>query len=641
MIRGTPNVIVESDAAIPAVRGIGSTVTTNQIFASGVVPRVPVLVDGVATPIAASMSFMRNSGWDVSTVEVTKGPQPTSTGRNAFAGAIRMFTNDPVFEPEYSLRLGGHNNRENRNGAFMINQPLIDDELAIRLTGERSDNKAIVKVYDPRVTRYNPNDEDYQQIRGKIRYAPQAVGGLDIQLTHADIRAQGQYAPLIEPSNARSQASNNNFLYLGGYETIERKNSIAEINYKLTDGLKLFTRLSRGKNQLIYPFKGTWQPEFRPFGTITYDTQEDELEAYLQFSGHSIVKKGVLGIVRNHQEEVLDNYVKNAPQGTKPFLMDANAQARNTGIYGEVEIGLDQLWVGLEGLTLIAGGRFEQDNRYRIVGVDEHVQSNRSFSENIFLPKLGARYAFDDTAEIGYTYSQSYRPAGVEVDLVSGFFTPAGSPNQFLIAEFDKETMESHEIHVKKSFLNDQLKLGGTAFHYIYRDAQVAGASPTKSAFRRGFTLIGNVPEAIGKGLELNADYTHENGITIGAAAGWLDTEITDAGKIAKAFRNHPLPKSPKFTSNLSVGYEDDSGLFVRTDARYVDDMTTYLAARQNHLSGYTIVDFIGGYDLNEQFSLDGYVTNLFDKAYLVDNSYNRKIIGRPRTIGLSLKAEL
>ncbi|MEM8839853.1 MAG: TonB-dependent receptor plug domain-containing protein, partial [Pseudomonadota bacterium] len=99
VINSSPNVIADEDGTLPTVRGISSTVNTNQVLGSGVLPRVPILVDNVATGAAQSSGLLSNTAWDVSTVEVAKGPQATSTGQNAFSGAIRIFTNDPVFEP--------------------------------------------------------------------------------------------------------------------------------------------------------------------------------------------------------------------------------------------------------------------------------------------------------------------------------------------------------------------------------------------------------------------------------------------------------------------------------------------------------------------------------------------------------------
>ena len=52
--------------------------------------------------------------WDVNTIEVARGPQATSGGRNSIAGAVRIETNDPIFDFEGAARA----NYFNRDGTF-------------------------------------------------------------------------------------------------------------------------------------------------------------------------------------------------------------------------------------------------------------------------------------------------------------------------------------------------------------------------------------------------------------------------------------------------------------------------------------------------------------------------------------------
>jgi outer membrane receptor protein involved in Fe transport len=73
--------------------------------------------------------------WDVNSIEVFKGPQSTSQGKNALAGTIVVKSNDPVFDEEASLRLG-YGSDNTQITSLMLNSALTDD-LAIRFAGER------------------------------------------------------------------------------------------------------------------------------------------------------------------------------------------------------------------------------------------------------------------------------------------------------------------------------------------------------------------------------------------------------------------------------------------------------------------------------------------------------------------------
>jgi len=73
--------------------------------------------------------------WDVENIEVYKGPQSTSQGKNALAGTIVVNSKDPVFYREGSVRLGlGSDNTQITS--LMFNEA-INDEFAIRFAGER------------------------------------------------------------------------------------------------------------------------------------------------------------------------------------------------------------------------------------------------------------------------------------------------------------------------------------------------------------------------------------------------------------------------------------------------------------------------------------------------------------------------
>ncbi len=75
------------------------------------------------------------SMWDVNSIEVFKGPQSTSQGKNSLAGTIVVKSNDPVFDTEGSVRLG-YGSDNTQITSLMFNTALTND-LAIRVAGER------------------------------------------------------------------------------------------------------------------------------------------------------------------------------------------------------------------------------------------------------------------------------------------------------------------------------------------------------------------------------------------------------------------------------------------------------------------------------------------------------------------------
>jgi len=73
--------------------------------------------------------------YDVDRVEVARGPQSTSYGRAATGGAVNIITSKPnltEFEARASFDYGTYNTMKPE---FMVNVPLIDNELGIRIAG--------------------------------------------------------------------------------------------------------------------------------------------------------------------------------------------------------------------------------------------------------------------------------------------------------------------------------------------------------------------------------------------------------------------------------------------------------------------------------------------------------------------------
>jgi outer membrane receptor protein involved in Fe transport len=79
--------------------------------------------------------FFEQEFYDVSQVEVLRGPQGTLYGRNATAGVVNLISAKPTdqFEAMASLDIGNYGNRRPEG---MINIPIVDDRLDIRIAGE-------------------------------------------------------------------------------------------------------------------------------------------------------------------------------------------------------------------------------------------------------------------------------------------------------------------------------------------------------------------------------------------------------------------------------------------------------------------------------------------------------------------------
>lgn len=150
-------------------------------------PSVGVFVDGVYRPRAAQQT---RAFFDVSRIEILKGPQGTLYGRNTLAGAVNLYTNAPSlkgFEAGMSASYARFNTFKAEG---YVNVPLSEN-LAVRLAGliERGDG------YVKNLAGPNVGSPDTVSLRGSIRY--EAPGGGDITLRVTNIRERGNVAGLF------------------------------------------------------------------------------------------------------------------------------------------------------------------------------------------------------------------------------------------------------------------------------------------------------------------------------------------------------------------------------------------------------------------------------------------------------------
>lgn len=109
------------------IRGIGTqaiSVTTD--------PAVAVAFNDI--PFIRN-HFFEQEFYDVSQVEVLRGPQGTLYGRNATAGVVNVISAKPTdhYEAMASVDVGNYNNRRLE---AMLNVPIVGDQLDLRMAGE-------------------------------------------------------------------------------------------------------------------------------------------------------------------------------------------------------------------------------------------------------------------------------------------------------------------------------------------------------------------------------------------------------------------------------------------------------------------------------------------------------------------------
>ncbi len=164
-------------------------------------PSVGVYVDGYYWARAYGINA---DLLDIQDVQTLKGPQGTLFGRNTTGGAILINTNDPNFRDGISVLASGTYGRFNQwSGTGIVNLPIIDDKLAVRVAYERNTRDGYVD--EPNTGRKLDSKNEYT-IRGKLLYKP--TNNLSILLSAEQYRTKflgnpyrEQYVSPTSPAN--------------------------------------------------------------------------------------------------------------------------------------------------------------------------------------------------------------------------------------------------------------------------------------------------------------------------------------------------------------------------------------------------------------------------------------------------------
>ncbi len=160
------------------IRGIGSDNNTELGD-----PAVALHVDGVYMPRARGFGAMF---FDLERVEVNSGPQGTLRGRNAVGGTINVVTRQPNltdFQANAEATFGTYALRAYQG---MINLPLINNHLALRVAARSEAHDPHWENAGPVHDLRAPQDQDDYALRATLKYQPSRAFSLTLayDLTH-------------------------------------------------------------------------------------------------------------------------------------------------------------------------------------------------------------------------------------------------------------------------------------------------------------------------------------------------------------------------------------------------------------------------------------------------------------------------
>lgn len=273
--------------------------------------------------------------------------------------------------------------------------------------------------------------------------------------------------------------------------------------------------------------------------------------------------------------------------------------------------GFNGLWSssGEARCDLLGNGQADYQGKRNVkpcLNVDKGIKE----SESIY--RINLRYHANDDVMLYATFSEGYRPGGIN-----------RNPNQ---GEYLSEFLTNYEIGWKTQLMNRRLQFNGAVFYDEWEDFQITFAG------EHAITQIGNGPSADIMGIETQVTWIASDRLRITAAGAYYDGELSsvfadynDDGTIdeVRAPKGTPLPNTPNFKGNVIARYEFPVGDF----NAYLQGVLTYVGERRSDLEpedylirgdypSLTFLDLAGG------FRKDDWGVDLFIKNATSEDAY-------------------
>lgn len=615
----TPNITQLNGSQAPSIRGndgLGAFSTNGAAALSGTRPRTTIVVDGRAQN-QSELLYATASLYDVSTVEVYRGPQTTTQGRNASAGAVFINTAEPAYEWQGTGRvLFGESSAEQLSG--MLSGPIVDDQLAFRIVADHRDSEWHISP-SPSARDFGLalGADDYSSFRGKLLLEPNALPGLRAKIIFNHLNA-------INPQTdwARSPFSNllNDRAFFIMMET-EVDAWTFDVDYEIGGGFSVQALVTTYQSDLR---RVTDVPDF----PSTIREEEIAGELFVRYKGQSRLQ-GIIGIsaVDNKTNTRIINFAN--PLGD---ILDDDADS--LGLFGELTYSLT------DRLAIAAGARFQRDDQARsgqlfggLVPVDFSVD------EDTILPKLTLTYDLTPDVRFGLSAVKGYNPGGVSILIENVLF--GGNP----LLAYESEDLWNYEFFARASLWDQRLGVNANFFFTNYENPQ------------RGFTSLFNLPPFLGsapflEGFTLNADSASAYGaeieirflateyLSLLIGLGILETEIdrfddpTGTNLVGNEFA-----RAPALTATAGVEWQPLERLFLSVQARY---SSSYFSEDFNiadrKVDSYLVADARAGLNLTPSIELFGYITNLTDELGPIGFlSTTTAYLNRPREFGVGV----
>ena len=570
--------------------------------------------------------------FDLSRIEVLRGPQGTLYGASSSGGTVRILTNNAnttKIEAKGAVQLGfqdGGGTEYRATGT--LNLPIVKDLLGVRVSGGYSAKPGYLR---DRAGNQDFNDSNGYFVRGKATFTP---------ASNIEVRGMAW----LQRSRGKPNGSDANYLAPAPYPSFYPGPPAS------TAGL--ITGLDALSNNDFDLFNGALDWDLGPVKLYSSTSQM----TWTINARDPIFQSTSVTRIRNFSQEtrLASNYASVFQWSVGGIYTDINqrdfASLPAFGFPNLVElVGSEQYALFGEGhlkpageaLELIGGIRYFHDRRY-IEDQGNIVLARKYQSFNKTTWRANASYHFDH----GLVYasaSSGFRSGGFNFGLTLAFAPPGTVP-----VNYKPESVTAYEVGGKIQPFGKDLTVQLAAYYNDFNDIITSGTLPI------GFASKDNAGKAKALGIEWQIDWQATPELMLSTSGNLNDSNYRKSTASLGILAGDRISFVPAAQVSGAVGYRKpvatDTSLFFNANATYTSrrpDYTFVAGAGRLKVLGdpYVSVDLRAGVEAS-RWSLFAYASNLLNQRRAItkfastsvsftpfgleDNPYTR-----PRVIGV------
>jgi outer membrane receptor protein involved in Fe transport len=553
---------------------------------------VASVLDDVPTNAAgaqnnASINTPNYDTYDLSRIEVLRGPQGTLYGATAEGGLIKYVTNPP--DPtRYSGELEGGLNGNTDGGIGgtlkgFANLPLLDGKAALRITGWNE----WIPGYISNPERSKTDDDSGQRYGWRASFLVDPTPDLSIRLTaeRQTLIANNQdllqvrgaaLTPNTPPANQLSLVDglmNNTALAQPGQ--VESAVYYGSINYDLGwSSLTSITSYSYNtfnnrfdvSNTLLAP--GTAYGPY--FGANIYGVptdigerqnsntdkfnQEVRLTSDPGFTllGHRF--EWLVGGYYTHETSALLQFLDPFAAGNTSAPLTNPVPAGGLNLFGQLSewaafANIDYYFTPTVDLAL--GGRLSGNAQHSqtydfccvAAGPATVAQSELRSNDHDQLFSVAPRWHVSDDTLLYARIASGYRPGGPNVTVAGVLGIPTA---------YAPDRTVNYELGLRQDFFDKSVSIDVTGFYITWKDVQVLSVVNTTAG---PLSVNGNAGSAVSKGVEWNLSWAPLHGLTLNATGSYQDSRLTQDAVGLGGLSGDFLPYVPNLSNSVNVDY--------------------------------------------------------------------------------------